>query len=58
MVLFIPWRVVAEESGAAQFGLGGAMLLDLPGPPGLAVADFLFSDFRFGATMELGATDC
>jgi hypothetical protein len=28
MVFFIPWRVVAEESGAAHFGLGGAMLLD------------------------------
>jgi hypothetical protein len=27
MVFFIPWRVVAEESGAAQFGFGGAMLL-------------------------------
>jgi hypothetical protein len=26
MVFFIPWRVVAEESGAAHFGLGGAML--------------------------------
>jgi hypothetical protein len=24
MVFFIPWRVVAEESGAAHFGLGGA----------------------------------
>jgi hypothetical protein len=22
MVFFIPWRVVAEESGAAHFGLG------------------------------------
>jgi hypothetical protein len=32
MVFFIPWRVVAEESGAAHFGFGGAMLLDLPGP--------------------------
>ena len=32
MVFFIPWRVVAEESGAAQYGFGGAMLLDLPGP--------------------------
>jgi hypothetical protein len=32
MVFFIPWRVVAEESGAAQFGLGGAMLLDPLGP--------------------------
>jgi hypothetical protein len=32
MVFFIPWRVVAEESGAAHFGFGGA------------VADFHFSD--------------
>jgi hypothetical protein len=24
-VFFIPWRVVAEESGAAHFGFGGAM---------------------------------
>jgi hypothetical protein len=32
MVFFIPWRVVAEESGAAHFGLGGAMLLDPLGP--------------------------
>jgi hypothetical protein len=34
----------AEESGAAHFGFGGAMLLDLLGPPGLAggaVADFV-----------------
>jgi hypothetical protein len=35
MVLFIRWRAVAEESGAAHFGFGGAMLLDLMlGPPG------------------------
>jgi len=32
MVFFIPWRVVAEESGAAHFGFGGAMLLDPLGP--------------------------
>ena len=30
MAFFIPWRVVAEESGAAHFGFGGAMLLDPP----------------------------
>jgi len=44
---FVPWRVVAEESGAAHFGFGGAMLLDLLGPAGRcsgAVADFHFSD--------------
>ena len=29
MVFFIPWRVVAEKSGAAPFGFGGAPLLDL-----------------------------
>jgi hypothetical protein len=32
MVFFIPWRVVAEESGAAHFCFGGAMLLDPLGP--------------------------
>jgi hypothetical protein len=31
--VFIPWRVGAEESGAANFGFGGAMLLDVLGPP-------------------------
>jgi len=47
MVFFIPWRVVAEESGAAHQGFGGAMLLDLPGPALRLltdVADFHFSD--------------
>jgi hypothetical protein len=44
MVFFIPWRVVAEESGAAHFGFGGAMLLGPPGFAGGAVADFHFSD--------------
>src|ERR1019366_3300287 len=34
LVLFIPWRVGAEESGAAKYGFGGAMLLDRLGPPG------------------------
>jgi hypothetical protein len=60
MVFFIPWRVVAEESGAAHYGFGGAMLLDLLGPPGLAggaVADFVLVIFRFGATMELGRSE-
>jgi hypothetical protein len=38
MVFFIPWRVVAEESGAAHFGFGGAMLLDLA-RAGAAAAD-------------------
>src|SRR6202047_1730026 len=28
LVLFIPWRVGAEEAGAAKYGFGGAMLLD------------------------------
>ena len=44
LVLFIPWRVGAEESGAAKFwfiGFAGAMLLDRLGPPG-----FRFIDFR------------
>jgi hypothetical protein len=34
LVLFIPWRVGGEESGAAKDGFGGAMLLDRLGPPG------------------------
>ena len=34
LVLFIPWRVGAEEAGAAKDGFGGAMLLDRLGPPG------------------------
>ena len=49
MAFFIPWRVVAEESGTVN--------LDLLGPPGRAggaVADFILVIFRFGATMELG----
>jgi hypothetical protein len=41
LVLFIPWRVGAEEAGAAKDGFGGAMLLDRLGPPG-----FRFTDFR------------
>ena len=63
MVFFIPWRVVAEESGAAHFGFGGAMLLDLLGPPGLAggaVADFHFSDIPVrgdDGARAIGATD-
>ena len=47
MVLFIPWRVVAEESGAAHLGFRGAMLLDPPradGEAGGGAADFHFSD--------------
>jgi hypothetical protein len=42
-----PWRVVAEEPGAAHFGFSGAMLLDLLGPALRLltdVADFHFSD--------------
>ena len=52
MVFFIPWRVVAENSGAAH--------LDLLGPPGLAggaVANSFSVIFRFGATMELGRSE-
>jgi hypothetical protein len=60
--------VVAEESGAAHFGFGGAMLLDLLGPrsgcwphdgevAGGAVADSTLVIFRFGATMELGRSE-
>jgi len=52
MVFFIPWRVVAEESGAAQF--------DLPGLAGVAVAGFLFSDIPVrgdDGARAIGATD-
>jgi hypothetical protein len=51
---FIPWRVVAEESGAAHFGSGGAMLLDLLRPmvrPPAAPSISTLVIFRFGATM-------
>jgi hypothetical protein len=60
LVFFIPLRVVAEEPGAAHFGLGGAMLLDPLGPALRLlthVADFHFSDIAFGATMELGRSE-
>src|ERR1035437_4505864 len=63
LVLFIPWRVGAEESGAAKYGFGGC---DAAGPARAAWAvqrllaarwrgrrrrrrRFRFSDFRFGA---------
>jgi len=45
MVFFIPWRVVAEESGAAHFGFGGAMLLDVPGPALRLLTDVADSHF-------------
>jgi hypothetical protein len=60
MVFFIPWRVVAEESGAAHLGFGGAMLLDLLGPALRLLTDSPISTlviFRFGATMELGRSE-
>jgi hypothetical protein len=60
MVFFIPWRVVAEESGAAHFGFGGAMLLDPLGPmvrPPAAPSISILVIFRFGATMELGRSE-
>jgi hypothetical protein len=60
MVFFIPWRVVAEESGAAHFGFGGAMLLDPLGPmvrPPPAPSISILVIFRFGATMELGRSE-
>ena len=70
-MVFIPWRVGADESGAANFGFGGAMLLDLLGPAercsgcwphdgavaGGAVADSILVIFRFEATMELGRSE-
>ena len=63
MVFFIPWRVVAEESGAAHFGFGGALLLDLPGPALRLltdVADFHFSDIPVrgdAGARAIGAND-
>jgi hypothetical protein len=60
MVFFIPWRVVAEESGAAHLGLGGAMLLDPLGPmvrPPAAPSISILVILRFGATMELGRSE-
>jgi hypothetical protein len=63
MVFFIPWRVVAEESGAAHLGFGGAMLLDLPGPARRLltdVADLHFSDIPVrgdDGARAIGATD-
>jgi len=50
--------VVAEESGAAHFGFGGAMLLDPLEPAGRRFANFVFAEFPvFGATMELGRSE-
>jgi hypothetical protein len=59
MVFFIPWRVVAEESGAAHFGLGGAMLLDPLGPmvrPPAAPSISILVICRFGATTRRAVT--
>jgi hypothetical protein len=53
-VFFIPWRLVAEESGAAHSTcsgrLGGAAAAD-------DVADPILVIFRFGAPMELGRSE-
>jgi hypothetical protein len=63
MVFFIPWRVVAEKSGAAHFGFGGAMLLELPGPALRLltdVADSHFSDIAVrgdDGARAIGAND-
>jgi len=43
--------VVAEESGAAHFGFGGAMLLDLPGPALRLLTDV--ADFHFSSPSGL-----
>jgi len=53
MVFFIPWRVVAEESGGAHFGFGGAMLLDLPGPALRLLTDVADFHFREPRTMTI-----
>jgi hypothetical protein len=63
LVFFIPLRVVAEEPGAAHFGLGGAMLLDPLGPALRLlthVADFHFSDIAVrgdDGARTIGAND-
>jgi hypothetical protein len=65
MVLFIRWRVVAEESGAAHFGFGGAMRCSTCWPhdgevAGGAVADFPFYDIPVrgdDGARAIGATD-
>jgi hypothetical protein len=51
MVFFIPWRVVAEESGAAHYGFGGAIRRRDAARPARAdgeaaggAVDFHFSD--------------
>jgi hypothetical protein len=49
---FIPWRVVAEESGGAHFGFGGAMLLDLPGPALRLLTDVADFHFTSGDAVE------
>jgi hypothetical protein len=51
MVFFIPWRGVAEESGAAHFGFGGAMLLDPPRADGEAAGGAV--DFHFSSPSGL-----
>jgi hypothetical protein len=50
MVFFIPWRVVAEESGAAHF-------VARPARAGGAVDFHFLAIFRFGAMMELGRSE-
>jgi hypothetical protein len=51
-VFFIPWRVVAENSGAAHFDLLGPALRLLTD-----VADSTLVIFRLGATMEVGRSE-
>jgi hypothetical protein len=55
-----PFAGGGRESGAAHFGLGGAMLLDPLGPmvrPPAAPSISILVIFRFGATMELGRSE-
>src|ERR1700692_4108 len=46
LVLFIPWRVGAEEAGAAKDGFGGAMLLDRLGALHKSTSGFRLLSFR------------
>src|ERR1700680_929267 len=51
----IPWRVGAEEAGAAKYGFGGAMLLDRLGAPGFRFIDFRAPRFPFPSPLRARA---
>ena len=60
MVFFIPWRVVAEESGAAHFGFGQQPQRRPGQVEQHRAADFHFSDITVrgdDGTRAIGAND-